>query len=297
MPILTMHVCSVLISTQGMTGNFLSGAWAIARLHEDAIKAAIKGDFFQKNVLGYSQQLPDHLLQAADYSYEKAWIDYLSINGHVPVIPIQGTMSRGYTYDNYFSNTFLMKLLYKAAEDDSKVGAILSYNSGGGTVDSTDEMNAAVAYLASKKPVVANVTFCASAALWSAAPSTEIMMGTGPLAKIGSIGTIYIHTNVSKSLEQQGMDVKIYRSTGSIDKAKLNPIEELDAETEAQIQADLDAANKAFKSGIRSGRGSKITSDAIYTGKLYNAQDALKMGLADSSGDINKAYKRVLQLS
>ncbi|MCK8492912.1 S49 family peptidase [Spirosoma sp. RP8] len=279
-----------------MTGNFLSGAWAIAKIHENAIKAAIQGDLFQSNVLGYSAQLPDHLLKAADYSYEKAWIDYLSINGHVPVIPVQGTMSRGYTYDNYFSNTFLMKLIYKAAEDDSKVGAILNYNSGGGTVDSTDEFNAAVAYLASKKPVISQITFCASAALWSAAPSTEIMMGTGPLAKIGSIGTIYIHTNVSKALEQQGLDVQIYRSTGSIDKAKLNPYEELDEETEAQIQADLDAANKAFKSGIRAGRGSKLTSDSIWTGKVYNAQDAIKLGLADSTGDMNKAYKRVLQL-
>lgn len=280
-----------------MTGSSLSGVWSIAELHEHVVKAAIQHNLFQLNLLGYAHPLPDQLLQAADYSYEKAWIDYLSLNGTVPVIPIQGTMSRGYTYDNMFSNTFLMKLIDKVAEDDSKPGAILRYASGGGTVDSTDELAACVANLASKKPVVSHVTFCASAALWSAAPSTEIMMGTSPLAKIGSIGTIYIHTNVKKAMEQQGYDVQIFRSSGSVDKAKLNPYEELDEETLAEIQSDLDAANKAFKSGIRAGRGSKITSDDIYTGKVYGYQQAKRYGLVDIQGDLNAAYKRVIQLS
>lgn len=280
-----------------MTGNFLSGAWAIAKLHESAIIAAIKADLFRVNVLGYVQTLPDSLMQAADYSYEKAWIDYLSMNGNVPVIPISGTMSRGYSYDNMFSNTFLIKLLAKVAEDNSKTGAILRYNSGGGTVDSTDELADAVAALSSVKPVVSHVSMCASAALWSASPSTEIMMATSPTAKIGSIGTIYIHTNVAKAMEQHGYDVEIFRSSGSVDKARLNSLETLDEATKAEIQRDLDTSNRAFKSAVRAGRGGKIQSDEIWTGKVYNAQDAIKLGLADSSGDLNKAYKRVIQLS
>ncbi|MCX6216381.1 S49 family peptidase [Spirosoma sp.] len=277
--------------------NLLSGAWAISELHEHTVKEAIRGNLFQLNMLGFAHTLSEKQLQAADYSYEKAWIDYLSMNGNVPVIPIQGTMSRGYSYDNYFSNTFLIQLLNKVAEDDSKSGAILRYASGGGTVDSTDELAAAVANLSSKKPVLSHVSFCASAALWSAAPSTEIMMATSPLAKIGSIGTIYIHTNVKKAMEQQGYDIQIFRSTGSVDKAKLNPYEDLDEETIAEIYSDLDAANKAFKSGIRAGRGSKLTSDDIFTGKVYGYAKAKSYGLADSQGDLNAAYKRVIQLS
>lgn len=280
-----------------MAGNLYSGAWAISELYENAVKSAIQADLFKVNLLGYAQELPKNLLKAADYSYEKAWIDYLSMKGNVPVIPIQGTMSRGWTNDNMFSNTFLISLLKKVAEDTSKTGAILRYNSGGGTVDSTDELAAAVAALAAVKPVVSHVTMCASAALWSASPSTEIMMASSPLAKIGSIGTMYIHTNVSKQLIAQGLDVTIYRSNGSTDKAKLNPIEPIDAKTEAAIYADLNAANRAFKSGVRAGRGAKLTSDAIWTGDIYNAQDGINYGLADSQGDLEKAYKRVLQLS
>ncbi len=280
-----------------MTGNLLSGAWAIAGFHEHAVTAAICSQLFKLNTLGYVSDLPQTLVQAADYSYEKAWIDYLSMNGTVPVIPVTGTMSRGYTYDNMFSNTFLIKLINKVAEDNSKPGAILRYNSGGGTVDSTDELAAAIANLAAKKPVISHVSMCASAALWSAAPSTEIMMATSPLAKIGSIGTIYIHTNVAGQLAQQGLSVQIFRSTGSVDKAKLNPIEDLTDEVIKDIQTDLDTANKAFKSGIRAGRGGKLTSDDIYTGKVYGYEQAKGYGLVDSRGDLEAAYKRVIQLS
>lgn len=103
--------------------------------------------------------------------------------------------------------------------------------------------------------------------------------------------------NVAKALEQQGMEPQIFRSTGAIHKAKLNSIEPLDEDTIGEIQRDLDASAKAFKSGLRAGRGAKLASDEIYTGKVYGPKDAIRLGLADSQGDLNAAYKRVIQLS
>ncbi|MVM36506.1 hypothetical protein GO730_00600 [Spirosoma sp. HMF3257] len=284
-----------------MTGNLFSGAWAISEFHAQQVKQAILGGLFTPNPLGYPSALvaPSHVQQAADYSYAKWVVDYLSIGkaSDVVVIPVTGTMTRGYSYDNYFSNTFIMQLLAKVGEDDSKKGAILQFNTGGGTVDSTDEFATAVANLNKIKPVVGAINYCASAGIWVASQCRELIMSTGPTAKVGSIGTIYLHTNVSKALEKAGTDVQIFRSTGSVDKARINAIEPLDEELMASIIADLDVSNKAFKGAVRLGRAGKIKSDELFTGKMYNTTQALSNGLADRTGDVNTAYQRVLQLS
>lgn len=276
----------------------LSGLWAISQLHEVAIQAALQTNQFKPYLAGHPE-IPESAMAASGFSVEGYWADRLSVGakGDVPVIPIVGTMSRGYTFDNFFSNTFLIRLLASIAENDGKKGVILDYSSGGGTVDSCDELNAAVAAFSQKKPVISIVSFCASAALWSAAPSNEIIMRSGPVAQIGSIGTIFMHTNTAKALEQQGYTVEIFRSTGSVDKAKPNPIEPLDEQTRADIQRGLDLSNKVFKGAIRAGRGAKITSEEIFTGKLYSAKDAIRLGLADRVGDLQSAYQKVISLS
>jgi len=276
----------------------LLGAWAISELHSRAIQAALETNQFRPYLAG-CPEVPAGALAASGFTYEGYYADRLSMGAKsdVVVIPVSGTMSRGYTYDNYFSNTFVISLLANIAENGAKKGVIMDYNSGGGTVDSTDEFAAAVAAFSQVKPIVSLVSCCGSAALWSASPSNEIIMRTGPTAQIGSIGTMFIYNNYAKALEQAGNAVEIFRSTGSVDKAKLNGIEPLDEATRSDIQRSLDVSNKAFKGAVRAGRGSKIKSEEIFTGKMYGAQDAIKLGLADRTGDLNSAYQRVLSLT
>ncbi|UHG93372.1 S49 family peptidase [Spirosoma oryzicola] len=276
----------------------LLGVWAISEVHSYAVQAALQASQFKPYMAGHPD-IPASAMAAAGFTIEGYYADQLSVGtkGDVVVIPVVGTMSRGYSWDNYFSNTFLMRLLNSIAENDAKKGVILDYNSGGGTVDSTDEFCASVAAFVQKKPLVSLVSCCASAALWSASPSNEIIMRPGPVAQIGSIGTIYMYTNYAKSLEQQGIDVRLFRSTGSVDKAKPNSIEPLDAKSEADIQRSLDVSNKAFKGAIRAGRGGKIKSEEIFTGKMYGADEAISNGLADRKGDLTLAYNRVISLS
>ncbi|WP_266364160.1 S49 family peptidase [Tellurirhabdus rosea] len=284
-----------------MTGLNFSGVWAIDETAEGLLRDAMIRGAFQPSLTGISQQAQAQSgigPMAAD-RVAQAYMDYLSMgaNRNVAMIPIYGVMSRNSTYDNLFSNEFLIRMIRAVIEDESKVGAIVDVKSGGGSVDSADELADAIAELRQAKPVVAQVTFGASAALWAYSQSTEIQVSGGPLARVGSIGTIYMHVNQAKALEQAGLNVKIFRSAGSKDKASLNDIEPLTPEQEAAIQADLNAANKLFKSYVRRGRGNKIASDEVFTGKMYNAQNAIRLGLADRVGTIDSAYKRVIQLS
>lgn len=278
------------------------GIWAISQLHEATIRAALEGNLFKPYWAGHPD-VPTSVIEACstrtEYTIEGYFADRMSMGEtlDVPVIPVTGTMMRGYSYDNVFSNSFIIGILANIANNTQKKGVILDFHTGGGQVDGLFEFAAAVQALVSKKPVVASVNFCASGGLWVGSQASEIIMRPGPVASIGSIGTMYMHINRAKALEQQGLEPELFRSTGSVDKNKQNDIEQLDDQTRADIQRHLDVSNKAFKGAVRAGRGSKIKSDEVFTGKLYNAQDAIKLGLADKVGDLTVAYNRVISLS
>ncbi|KAB7728006.1 hypothetical protein F5984_19825 [Rudanella paleaurantiibacter] len=274
------------------------GLWAISPQYQNAILQALRAGGM-KPVLQGCPPVSDQVQAASGFSYEAYYADLLSIgpDKDVVVIPVVGTMARGWTWDNYFSNTFMMSLLASIAENPAKKGVIFDFNTGGGTVDSLDEFAAAVQQFQTKKPIVALANFCASAGYYIASQCNEIIMRQGPVAAVGSIGTISFYYNYARMYEEAGIDWKIFRSTGSVDKAKMNGLEPLDAETEAEVQALLDACNKQFKAAVRTGRGAKLTSDEIYTGKLYGYDKAKRLGMVDRVGDMNAAYKRVIQLS
>jgi|GEM_PF-1363175 len=287
-----------------MFTNF-QGVWAIDKTHERAVRQAIEGSLIDTlpAVLGREwaghPPVPAQVVAASGFSYESYFADRLSMGAKsdVPVIPITGMMARGWTWDNTFSNTFIMSLLASIAQNDAKKGVILDFNTGGGTVDSLDEFAASVQAVMGVKPVVALTNYCASAGYYVASQCSEVLMRQGPTAQIGSIGTILFYSDYSKAYEKAGIDVTVFRSSGSVDKAKANGVEPLDDTTRAEIQGMLDVCNKSFKGAVRAGRGSKLTSDEIFTGKLYGAKDAKRLGMIDGMADLNGAYNRVIQLS
>lgn len=276
----------------------LYGVWALCNLHEAAVVAALQANQFKPYMAGHPD-IPASVQAASGFTPESYWADRLSIGqkGDVVVIPVVGAMTRGSSWGNYFSNTFIMGMLASIAENDSKKGVILEFDTGGGTVDSLDEFAAQVQATMRQKPVVASTNFCASAGYYIASQCSEVIMRPSVVAQIGSIGTIMVYADYSKMLEKEGINIQIFRSTGSVDKAKMNGVEPLDDTTKADVQKMLDACNKQFKGAVRTGRGAKLTSDEIFTGKLYGAADAKRLGMIDRTGDLTVAYNRVISLS
>lgn len=229
----------------------------------------------------------------------KAWNEYLtkyySPEPNVLVLPVQGAMSRSSYWG--FGNEFFIRQLQAAAQDADYKGVVLSMDSPGGTADSTPAFAQAVAEFKKVKPIVTSTAYCASAAYYVASQSSEIQIEDQAASSMGSIGTLLIYENYTKYLEQQGISMEIMRAKGSEDKARVNWIEELTPESRADLQSMLDACQKEFAGAVKRGRAGKITSDEVFTGKMYGANDAIKLGLADRKGNLATAVKRVLELS
>lgn len=233
--------------------------------------------------------------QAGTSAYYDYCADYYRrINGgEVCVFAVRGSMSR-YGYCSWGTED-LTALLYAAYRNEKIKAVVMQMDTPGGTVDGTKAFADAVA--ARNKPVVAWTNFCASAGVFVASQSDEIMLEPQTVTQIGSIGVLSVYIDQSAYLEKHGYRVQILRADGSEDKARMNGIEPLEADMLAEHKSVLNACRTEFLGYVRRGRAGRLTSKEWESGKMFGVKDALRIGLADRTGSLDQAIQRALQLS
>ena len=278
-----------------MTGFSFSGQWYIepqfAERMRDLIRPRLEAgkDAIPTNMLTISPPIEAKLAR------NEQWVaEYFRKANGVAQLPIDGAMSRSGEMCSYGNET-LMYWLDVLKRDPDTVAVVLKTNSPGGTVDSTRAFADAVRNFG--KPIVAWTPFAASAAYYVASQCTEIMVEDQLVGGVGSIGVLMVLADQSGALEKQGIKVQIIRADGSEQKALVNGVEAISDETMAELKATLNACRAEFVGYVRRGRAGKLTSDEVFSGKMYVAKAAVRLGLADRVGSLEMAHKRALQLS
>jgi protease-4 len=213
-------------------------------------------------------------------------------NGRVAIIPIIGSVTKHGGACSYGMKDYA-GMIERANAAASIDGIVLDIESPGGTVDGTPEFGMAVK--SSQKPVVTfGDNMVASAAYWFASQSDEIIGSANNPTKFGSIGTLYIHINKQKLIEDNIGSVEIIRAPQSADKMGLNPIEPLSDEVRNQVIAELKSITSDFHKVVKTGRGDRLNTgdEDIFTGKMYSAKEALKLGMIDKIGTLADAIDR-----
>ena len=204
-------------------------------------------------------------------------------------IPIWGTMTKkgGMSADG--TQTTIAKI--NEANETKQVSAILlDIESNGGTVDGMAALGDAIR--SSYKPVVAYVdSVAASAAYWAASQADTIVLNDKNYAEVGSIGALMIHQDSTKLIADKIGSIEIIRAPQSKDKALINPVEKLPKESRQKILDDLRNITNDFINQVESGRGDRlnIKDENIFTGKMYNAEEAQNYGMIDHLGDFKSA--------
>lgn len=277
-----------------MNAETLSGLWYI---HEPF--ANRMGDIIIPRLAAGVEPFPAYLRPNAgidvydkdgDWSYIRASLaQYLKAGGgEVAVIPIVGTMSRFGMCG--MGNEFIAAVLQEAAFEPKCKAVVLKATSPGGTVDSTEMLADAVRNF--PKKIVAFVAGqAASACLFVISQADVIVIENSISAEMGSIGVLAIHVDQSEALEKQGLKVTIFRASDSVDKMTINPVEPLKEAVIQEIQTSLDKSQNRFKGYIRIGRAGKLKSEEVFTGKMYDNPDSIRLGLADVSGSLQDAIK------
>jgi len=169
----------------------------------------------------------------------------------------------------------------------------------GGTVDGTPEFGLAIAN--SKKPVgFFTDNMLASAGYWLASQSDVIVGNKNNPTEVGSIGVLMAVPNYQNMMKAgQFPEVTIFRADQSTDKAQLNSIEPISDGAKADLQSGLNDTADSFIDTVKQGRGEKLdlTTKGLFTGAMFNVNDAKKAGLIDSVGTLQTALSKLAELA
>ena len=214
-------------------------------------------------------------------------------SGSVAVINITGAVMK-YDYCGAPGTQTIMDMIDQANAIPAVKGIVLQIDSPGGAVDGTQQL--ANKIKSSAKPVVAFVNGkMASAAMWfGSAASARIASANTDV--IGSIGTMASWKDRSKMESAMGVTTHQVFATASTSKnMEMRATEGDTPDYQPLIDNILDPTNQEFIDSVKSNIPG--VNEQVFTGAIYLAKEAMKMGLIDKIGSFNDAVKMVLKLA
>jgi len=200
-------------------------------------------------------------------------------NTTIAIVPIFGLI------DDYTALQ-VIPLLREIAKNNSIGGVILWIESPGGYVGAVREIYSTARELDMVKPVVAYTGgIAASGGYYIAVAADKIV--ADPLAEVGSIGVIYVHYDLQKNYEMNGIKVDVF---------KTGPYKDMGAEwrglTEQErkmIENQLNTYFQAFLRAVSTGRDMPLNETKKYaTGRTWFAMNVTG-SLVDETGSIDDA--------
>lgn len=200
-------------------------------------------------------------------------------SGSIAVVSISGAITKHDQEcgpDGMQSKAQIMRECFSL---DNIKGMVLKIDSGGGEGTAMRLMSEAISDR--NKPVVAFIDDFSCSAAYGIASGCDYIVANSEVAQVGSIGTYLTIADYEKYYEQKGIRlVEIYASL-SKDKNK-DYFEALNGNLEP-LRKVADKFNEMFISSIEKNRDGKLTAsrEVWGTGKVYFAEEALKLGLID----------------
>jgi signal peptide peptidase SppA len=180
-----------------------------------------------------------------------------------------------------------------AIADPNIRSIVLDIDSPGGSVAGASECARAILEARYRKPIVACCEYQAcSAAYWLASCATEVI--APPSAQVGSIGVFTIHEDLSRMLDQLGVDTTVI-SAGKY-KTEALPFAPLSAEAKARVQRQVNQAYGMFVADVAAGRG--VTEASVRggfgQGAVVSAADAMAAGMINRIESLDDCLARVV---
>jgi protease IV len=215
----------------------------------------------------------------------------------IAIVEVSGAIMEG-------EDSFAEKQIDRVRQDPDVVGVVVRVNSPGGTVTGSDFIYHHLRELADKRkmPIVVSMgSVCASGGYYvaMAVGSEPNTIYAEPTTWTGSIGVIIPHFDVSGGLTKLGI---------SEDSIASGPLKKMGAPTHPMTPAEkkilqtlVDDSFKDFKAIVVSGRpkfkDNAAGLDAVTTGQIFTAKQALVQGLVDRIGFIDEAIARATELA
>jgi protease-4 len=205
--------------------------------------------------------------------------------------------------------SFSKKQIDRVREDKSVIGVVLRINSPGGTVTGSDylyhhlqELKKEREQEGEKFPMIVSMgSICASGGYYiaMAVGDQKTAILAEPTTWTGSIGVIIPHFDLSDTLDKIGAEDDSIAS-GPL-KQMGSPTKKMSEEDRKVLQELVDESFKGFKDIVINGRPAfkddQAALDAVTTGQIFTAKQALDKGLVDKIGFVEDAVARAAELA
>ena len=213
-------------------------------------------------------------------------------DGESAVIDVLGTITKYGSSMSALAHGAIgvRKSIRRAAADPNAKQIVMVFDSPGGTVAGIDDLAEEVRRATAKKPVIAYCEdLCASAAYWIASQCTEVYANRSAI--VGSIGVYMLVYDDSEAAEKEGVKAHLVKSAEF--KGAGAPGVPVTDEQLAEWQRQVNEVHEQFRAAVTRGRGLTAEQfDAVATGQVWNAKEAVKMGLIDGVTSYTKLIER-----
>ncbi|WP_447767016.1 S49 family peptidase [Sphingobacterium faecium] len=254
-----------------------------------------------KGIVGSSALFADNIqkLEAIDIrafsagSDEEVQVDIDTEEKRVIVLPVKGMMLKYGTMCSYGMDEIAHYMKYFAAKDNV-AGIVLDIDTGGGACNAVPPLLEAINFVRSQnKPIVSHIDSAYSAGYWTAAATDRIFLNNDITSGTGSIGVMISYLDPVPYYEKEGAIYHEVYADGSEDKNK--PFQEfLKGEYDLIRKEMLNPLKDKFHGGVKSGRPNlQADAEGVLTGSTFDAEQSIKLGLADQIGPLSTAIQYV----
>ncbi|KAJ3308178.1 hypothetical protein HDU76_004089 [Blyttiomyces sp. JEL0837] len=213
----------------------------------------------------------------------------------IGLVYLVGGIARG---DGQFGSNAVARALIKAGRDEKVDAIVLRVDSGGGDVVATETIWDAVRYAQEncKKPVIASFgNVSASGGYYATSSCDQILCSPGTIT--GSIGVAVSRPVVTDRLLET-LGVKMDEISFTEGPKAQSLFHDLSGRHLERFKSTAENIYKVFKKRVIEGRGlNEDKIDDVAGGRVFTGVDALKLGLVDQLGGIEKAIKIAAEIA
>ena len=213
---------------------------------------------------------------------------------HVAVVFAAGTIVRGsggeqpWSQESFVGADDLSRTLAEVADDDDVSAVVLRIDSPGGSALASDLIQREVARLRDRKPVVVSMSdLAASGGYYIAARAQKIV--ALPATLTGSIG-VFAGKFSSRRFQQDWLGIShdtLKRGANADYYSALDPFND---DQNGRFTSGVERTYDRFVGVVSAGRKmSRDAVDAVAQGRVWTGEDALRAGLVDELGGLERA--------
>lgn len=214
----------------------------------------------------------------------------------IAVVFAAGAISEGEGDEENIGSETLGKAICKAREDSAIKAVVLRVNSPGGSALASDIIWREVYLTRQVKPVVVSMgDVAASGGYYISCAANKILVQPNTIT--GSIGVIGVIWNLQNFMKNKlGITSDLYKTSPMADIGfPTRPLNEAELKV---IQNLIEKTYQTFTTRVADGRKMSVPEvDSIGQGRVWSGEDALQLGLADSTGNLNDAITLAAQLA